>query len=158
MFCGIGHGQGRSDTSIRQVVELPIPTKLKVHRTRNQLSDSFDLDSLRNVRIIVDKDMFIGLKDEIRVYQRGDPRPEKAGRVSYASIDEHAISSEPGFLKSTNLWNRFPDGIPVPGKQYSIEHDIAIFETSVPPQHLWHIESGGRYRVLWDRKLSADSR
>lgn len=158
IFHGVASGQARSEVPVRHSVQLPMPTRLKLRRTQSQISDSFDLPSVRNMKIIVDEDMFIGLRDEVRAYRRGSPRPESPGRVSYASLDERSASSEAGFLKSTNLWNGVQDNMPLPGEQYTIEHHLSIFETDVPPQHMWSGAIAGRFRVLWDRKLKADSR
>ena len=143
----------------RHEIAIPMPTRLKIQRTETRISDSFDLSSLRIVRVMVDRDMFVGMKDEIRIYSQGDARPQHAGSFSYASITESAMSlSELEFLKSTNFLNQIEDGVPAPRKRYTIEHDISLFETAVHPQHMWNAEIGGDYRVLWQKTLKADSR
>lgn len=156
IFCGVSPEQ--ASDPVRHSVQLPMPIRLKVRRIQSQISESFDLASVRSVRIMVNEDMFIGLRDEVRAYRRGSPRPENPGRVSYASMDARSAPSETGFLKSTNLWNGAQDNIPLSGERYTIEHHLSIFETDVPPQHMWSGVIGGRFRVLWDRTLKADSR
>jgi hypothetical protein len=154
MFSCALRGQDGAIPPMRHTVQLQMPTRLIVRRTQSQLSDSFDLALLRKVRIKVDRNMFIGLKDEVRIYPMDGRRPQSPGRVGYGSIDEQ--DSEPAFLKSTGVWDRVRDGVPSAGERYTVEHDITIFETDVPPEHLWQPKAG-RYRVLWNRKMKADS-
>jgi hypothetical protein len=98
--------------------------------------------------------MFIGLRDEVRVYRMGSPRTQSTRSVGYGSINEQ--DSEPAYLKSTSVWDRVRDGVPAPGERYTVEHNITIFETDVPPGHFWQPKAGG-YRVLWNQKVKADS-
>jgi hypothetical protein len=145
--------------SERHEIAIPMPTRLKIQRTRTRISDSFDLSSLRIVKVMVGQDMFVGLKDEIRIYSKGDARPQHAGSVSYASVTRSAISpSQLDFLKSTNFLNEVGDHLRAPGNRYTTEHDISLFETDVHPQHMWNAEIGGNYRVLWQKTLKAESR
>jgi hypothetical protein len=141
--------------SVRHEVEVPMPTRLRVQRTESRISISYDLASLRKVKVIVDAGKFIGIKDEMRAYAKSDVRPRSAGRVSYTSIEDQPTSS---FLRSETFLNKVPDGIPTPGMSYVIERDISLFETDVPPQHMWDGIIGDRYRVLWERTLNAESR
>jgi len=156
MFSVAGYGQTGSMRA--HTIELRMPTRLDVRRTESQLSDSFHLASLRKVRIAVNGDAFLGLKDEIRVYRLGGPRPQSAGSLSYTSIDERTVPSESGYLSGAQSWDRLRDGIPAPGERYTVEHVLTVFETDVPPQHFWNAAIGNRYTVLWQRKLQADSR
>jgi hypothetical protein len=104
---------------------------------------------MRNVKIMVGKKMTIGIKDEFRVYPEGDTRP-----VPYRTLSQGDISRS-NFLNSNQTLSTDHDGIPAQGKRYVVEHDIILFETDLPAQHMWNPESGKKYRVLWEQKLSA---
>jgi hypothetical protein len=145
-----------ADPSIRHEVEVPMPTRLSVQRMQSRLSVSFDLASPRKVKIAVGRKMSIGVKYELRVYEKGDARPQDAV-VGYAGVREPVITSSPGFLSGTTFFNSGQGGIPAPGKRYIVEEDISLFETDVPPQHMWNVASGGRYRVLWRKKLKTEA-
>ena len=41
------------------------------------------------------------------------------------------------------------------GRRHVVEHDIILFETDIPAQHMWGPESSKNYRVLWEEKLNA---
>ena len=47
------------------------------------------------------------------------------------------------------------DWIAEPGKRSVVEHDLSLFETDVPPEHMWSPASSGKYRVLWEKRLKA---
>jgi hypothetical protein len=59
----------------------------------------------------------------------------------------------PEFNLGTSLLHTRPDGIPLPGKKYIVEVDLAVFETDVPPQHAWQPQGSKNYKVLWQRTL-----
>jgi hypothetical protein len=136
-----------ADPSIRHQVQVSVPARLSVQRTSSRLSVSYDLASLRKVKITVGEKMALGIKDELRVYVNGDTRPQQARAVSEGSLPDPAI------LKATESLTTVQDGIPAPRKRYIIEHDISLFETDIPPQHLWNPENSRKYRVLWEEKL-----
>jgi hypothetical protein len=147
-----------ADPSTRHAVEVSIPARLSVQRAPSSLSVAYDLASLRNVTIMVGKKMIIGMKDEFRVYLEGDTRS-----VPYRSSSEFEVKqkdpaiplSNPNFLKSTEILSSDHDGIPAAGRRHVVEHDIILFETDIPAQHMWGPESSKNYRVLWEEKLNA---
>ena len=119
-----------------------MPTRLSVQRTAGRFSISYDRGALRNVKITVGKKMTIGTKDELRVYLKGDARPSRFRTVLEGSIK----------LNSTETLTIAQDGIPPAGKRCIVEHDILLFETDVPAQHLWSPESSRKYRILSEKK------
>ncbi len=136
-----------------------MPARLNVQRTSSRLSVSYDLASLRKAKVTVGKKMAIGIRDELRVYEKGKGRPLQCRSFSEGSINEKESDiplSDPNILNSTESLTIVQDGIPAPGKHYIIEHDIRLFETDVPPQHMWNPENSRRYRVLWERKLKTE--
>ena len=94
-----------------------MPTRLSVQRTSSRLSVSYDRASLRNVKITVGKKMTIGMKDELRVYLKGDARPLRYRSLLEGSMNEEGPRfslSDPNFLKSTEILTSARDGIPAP--------------------------------------------
>jgi len=76
-----------ADPSIRHEVEVPVPTRLSVERAPDSLSISYDLASVRKIKITLGKKMAIGIKTELRVYAKGsEQRPLQPSGVGYASI------------------------------------------------------------------------
>jgi hypothetical protein len=145
-----------ADPNIRHSVELSVPVRLSVQRIPTSLSVAYELDSVRNVKITVGKNMIVGMKDEFRVYRQGDTRP-----LSYRSLLETEVKENNGeillsdthFLQSLTL-SSDRDGIPAAGMAYTIEHYITLFETDLPAQHMWSPERSKNYKVLWEEKLN----
>ena len=84
--------------------------------------------------------MTIGMKDELRVYLKGDARPSRYRSVLEGSMNEKEPAvplSDANLLKSTETLTSVQDGIPAAGMRYIVEHDIILFETDVPAQHMW---------------------
>jgi hypothetical protein len=137
---------------------VSIPARLSVRRTPGRLSVAYDPASLRNVKIMVGKKMTIGMKDELRVYAEGGTRPVAYRNLHEAELKEKQPAlplSNPDFLGSTEILSSDPGGIPAARKRYVVEHDIILFETDIPAQHMWNPESSRNYRVLWEDKLNA---
>jgi hypothetical protein len=141
-----------ADPSVRHEVLVPMPTRLSVERKSDRLSVGFHLASPRKVKITVGKKMSIGVKVEMRVYAKGDARPQSPGSIGYASIKEPITPSELGFLNGRAFLKSADGGISAPAKRYVVEEDVSIFETDIPAQHMWSPESG-RYSVIWAEKL-----
>jgi hypothetical protein len=145
-----------ADPRTRHQVEVSMPTRLSVQRAAGRLSISYDLAALRNMKITVGKKMTIGVKDELRVYLKGDARPSRYRSVLEGSMNENAPAvplSDADLLKSTETLTSVHDGIPAAGKRYIVEHDIILFETDIPPQHMWRPEKSRAFKVLWEKKL-----
>jgi hypothetical protein len=146
------------DAATRHPVQVSIPARLSVQRTPSSLSVAYDLASLRNVKIMEGEKMTMGMKDEFRVYLEGDTRPGPYRSLLEAEMKEKEPAiplSNPNFLKSTEILSSDHDGIPAAGGRYVVEHDIILFETDIPSQHMWSPESSRNYRVLWEEKLNA---
>src|SRR5271163_3251969 len=74
-----------ADPSVRHKVVLCLPDKLRVMRTDTTLSIEFDMASLQEVPVTAGKNMVMGIKDELRVYAVGNPRPDRAGSIGLSS-------------------------------------------------------------------------
>jgi hypothetical protein len=102
--------------------------------------------------------MALGVKSELRVYAKGNPRPDRPDSIEYTGIRESGGSVlNAGLLNGKAFLNRAPDGIPAQAKNYIVEMDVSLFETDIPPRHMWMPENRGKYRVLWKRKLKTIS-
>jgi hypothetical protein len=130
-----------ADPSIRSEREFRLPAGLQVKRTDEQMS--LELDNVRLVKVKVGKDMATGLKQDLRVYREG-----KLVVSGYSSLE-----SGPAANPSIGIvLNRKIDKIPQAGEKYTVEIVLTLFETDIPPQHLWSPESG-KYSVLWTKTL-----
>ena len=132
------------DPSSRSQLLVKVPTKLAVGRTSDTLSITVDQTNLELTNIMVGSKMVTGIRNEIFVYPKGATRPLSGGR--------QGLSSSLDFNLGTAILNTSQDSIPVPGETYIVEMNLAIFETDIPPQHMWSPYSQ-YYKVLWERAL-----
>ena len=89
---------------------------------------------------MVGKNMVTGVMREDDVYYDGATHP-------LGMSLQGGIAFEP----STNVLALGKEGLPAPGTEFTMEHKITIFETDLPPQHMWSPQSGKRYRLLWTK-------
>jgi len=132
-----------ANPSIRLPRLVHVPTKLKIGRTTDMLSVKVDQSSLEATNLMVGTNMVTGVQSEEYVFPEGEPRPAN-GRYGLGGTD---------FNLGTSFLHTRPDGIPLPGKKYVVEVDLAIFETDIPPQHEW-APTSKNYRILWKRTLT----
>ncbi|MGA3240897.1 MAG: hypothetical protein ABSG03_31895 [Bryobacteraceae bacterium] len=135
-----------------------MPARLSLQRTRDRLSVSYEPASLRTVQITLGKNMILGVKDEFRVYAADEGRPSEPRSISKGSItekDSGLALSDPNILTSAVVLSAAKDGAPADGKRYIVEHDLSLFETDIPPQHMWQPEGSRLYKVLWEAKPTA---
>jgi hypothetical protein len=143
-----------ANPAIHREVEVPMPARLSVRLDGGRLSVSFDLNSLRNVKIAAGQKMTLGLKYELRVHAEGSAQPLNAS-FGYASIQEPVTRASLAYLKSTQFFYPAQSGIPAPGERYIVEEELSLFETDVPPQHMWDPQAGKAYKVLWKKTLKS---
>jgi hypothetical protein len=132
-----------SNPSIRCPISVHVPTKLKIERTSDTLSETIDTNSFESTNLMVGTNMVTGVEGKIYVYPEGESRPANGG---------DSLSSGLDFNLGVDYWHTKQDGIPVPGKKYVVEIDLAAFETDIPPQHDWE-PYGNNYKILWQRTL-----
>jgi hypothetical protein len=133
-----------ADPSVVHAVEVKIPTSLKVMRTPDAISVALDFETSQTMTLMVGKNMVTGVQSELRVYPEGT-RPARPYTVG--------LSSGLGFNLGTSLLSANRDGIPLPGKKYTVDEDLAIFETDIPQQHMWSPTNSPNYKVLWRSAL-----
>jgi hypothetical protein len=130
-----------ADPSVVHEVTTQIPTKLRVSRTSDTLSIAFDSNSSQAVKLMVGKNMITGVETALRVYPERTNRPSQSRGMGF--------SSSLDFGSGTVFLNASQDGMPLPGKSYTIEESLTVFETDVPEQHMWSPKNSPNYRVLW---------
>jgi hypothetical protein len=145
-----------ADPSVRHKVVLCLPDKLRVTRTDTTLSIEFDLAPVQEVPVTAGKNMVMGIKDELRVYAVGSPRPDRAGGISLSSNVEFCSPQKTARSGSgTEILNRNQGGIPETGKKYIVEMEVTVFETDIPSQHMWQPQGSTKYRELWSGTLKS---
>ena len=92
---------------------------------------------------MVGTNMVTGVESEFYVYPEGEPRPANGGS-GLGGTD---------FNLGTIFWHTKLDGIPLPGRKYVVESELAVFETDIPGQHMWSPQGSKNYKVLWQRTL-----
>ncbi len=127
-----------ANPSVRHAVPVRLPTAMVVVRKGDSLTVSFP--ALATTNLMVGHKMVTGIKREDSVLYDGVAHPR-------------GMSLEGGlaFEQSTNVFILGRDGLPKSGQDFTMEHRVTAFETDVPAQHMWSLESGKHYRVLWTR-------
>jgi|HubBroStandDraft_6_1064221.scaffolds.fasta_scaffold172490_1 hypothetical protein len=131
-----------ANPAIRQPVLVHVPSKLKIERTSDTLSVAIDTNSFEPTNLLAGLNMVVGYKTGLDIYPEEKPPTSKSGNGSMG-----------GEFYAAYIWHRQQDGIPLPGKKYVVEVELEIFETDIPPQHMWSPGSSKNYRVLWQRTL-----
>ena len=132
-----------ADPSIRLPLLVHVPTRLKIERTTDMLSVEIDRTSLEATNLMVGTNMVTGVQSGLYVFPEGQPRPAHGG-YGLGGVD---------FNLGKSFWHTKQEGIPLQGKKYVVELDLTVFETDVPPQHMWSPQGSKHYRVLWQRTL-----
>ena len=125
-----------ADPSVTHDVEVKVPTRLVVKRSAGKVSFGIDPTGFETVKLAVGEKMVTGLRSAVRMYPEG-------GRPEDDSVGLDGMIRFDGVGTVTRV---LPKGRSV------VEIDLAIFETDVPPQHMW-MPGGKKYRVLWERAL-----
>jgi len=134
-----------ANPSIRLPLLVHVPTKLKIERASDTLSVEIDKSSLEATNLMVGTNMMTGVENKIYVYREGESRPAIGG-YGLGGID---------FNLGTSIWHITADRVPInpmSKQKYVVEMDLTVFETDIPPQHMWSPPSKN-YKVLWQRTL-----
>jgi hypothetical protein len=131
-----------ANPSILQPISVRVPTKLAVERTADTLSVEIDRSSFESTNLMVGSNMLMGVESEFYIYTQGESRPANGG---------YSLGGD--FNLGKYVWHTKENGIPLPGRKYIVERGLTIFETDIPPQHMWHPQGSENYKVLWKRTL-----
>ena len=137
-----------ANPSIRlpRLVQVHVPTKLKIERTTDMLSVGTDnRSSLKAISLTIGANMVTGVWSELYVYPVGEARPASAngGSGSADGLD---------FNLGTHILNTKRDSIPLPGIKYVVEVDLTALEADVPPGQIWGPPTKS-CKVLWRQTL-----
>jgi hypothetical protein len=133
-----------ADPSIRHPVSVHVPTKLQIERTADMLSVTIDTNGFESTNLMVGTNMVIGVQSESYIYPVREPRPAEWLNSGLGGAD---------FNLGTSFWHTKQDGIPLPGKKYVVEVELSVFETDIPPQHMWSPQGSKNFKILWRRTL-----
>ena len=152
LFPGMGHTQiiESTPTSVTNVA-IRVPTRLNVERTSNRISVTVDnRNYLECTNIVVQSGA--GQAFELYVYGVGQSRPLKPPLV-------WGYSGGTDFNLGTCYLYNWKDGVPVPGKSYVVDVDLAVFEApntnfivgNIPP--ISEMPTDKFCHVLWRGRL-----
>lgn len=134
-----------ANPAITSSLALKVPTKLIIERTPDTLSVSVDdQKNIEAVKLDAGSKMIVGVQFELFVYPEGEARP---------ATERSSGLGGPDFNLGTRTLNAKQDGIPAKGVKYVVEMDLVVFETDVPPQHMWSPAGSKKYKVLLRRTL-----
>ena len=115
-----------------------VPKAIVVTPGPDRLEARWDMTSLEDVTLEVGSKMILGTEVEYRVYRDGDEAGQSYAMTLTSATEFRAADVElfPGF------------------RSERIDARVTIFQTDIPPQHMWSPTSG-RYAVLCRRVIGA---
>ncbi len=119
-----------------------VPTKLNVIRDGEQISVKPDLDFPQGIQLLLDPGRTMGVETDLRLYPKGGERPAQPQSVEFSSTVS-ALGSGTEVLKAGE------GRVGAPGNPYVVEEELTIFETDIPPEHMWMPKGSPNYKVLW---------
>jgi hypothetical protein len=133
--------QGATPAARRREV-LRLPGALRIERDAVGIAYGIDEKLLDAVALDVGYRMVLGCRIDWTL-RRGEVAPEWLGQeeISMGPPWEPTTFTSRAWLEEASATD-------------TIEASIEVFETDIPPQHFWS-PTGGQYRVLWRRTLSA---
>jgi hypothetical protein len=127
-----------ADPSHRQLVCFRVPSVLNAVRDRDSLAVNYVSGQTTN--IMVGRKMVVGFLREEHLYVDG---------TAYSV--GHGFDSGNNFVSGDSVFYLSQNGNPKPGQKITLESRISIFETDLPPQHMWDPENRKLFRILWTR-------
>jgi hypothetical protein len=130
--------------SVTHLLSVRVPTKLKIERTLDTLSVTFDTNGFESTNLMVGTNAVTGVQSKLFIYQAGSPRPTNCIGIGQGALD---------FNLGTSFWVTQRDGFPQIGKSYIVETDVAAFETDSRGGHLMIFPWSTNYKIIWRRTL-----
>ncbi|MGE4602800.1 MAG: hypothetical protein AAEJ65_07840 [Planctomycetota bacterium] len=125
-----------ADPSIRHIVEVNVPTIMRVVSRGTSVTVSFS--TLRPMNLTVGDRMETGISYKQTLHLDGVERFLSRSLHGGLAFKSGEIVLTPG-----------RDGVPEPGQEFILEQQVTMFETGIPTQHMWSPKMGKHYRVLW---------
>jgi hypothetical protein len=131
---------------------LLVPTRLNVERTSSRISVTIDnRNFLQWTNIVAQSGEVTGQAYELYVYPTGLSRPLKP-------TPYYGYGGGLDFNLGTHYLNTSRDGIPITGKSYVVDMDLAVFETAptnfsdgIP--RISTMSNNKLYHILWRGRL-----
>jgi hypothetical protein len=127
-----------ADPAQRQVKVLGVPTSLIIEAKPAGTYVGFDQQSVCELKLMVGRKMVVGVEWTLYYYrgtERVELRRETGGSLeSLTSGGQQVVQGLQGIAD-------------VQGSLQLIA-ELSVFETDIPPQHMW-MPQKGRYQVLW---------
>ena len=95
---------------------------------------------------MVGHNMVLGTTTKLFIYPEGTKRPDAPRWERLSGGTPRKVSDHTSFIQAE------PFGYLKRGQPYVVELEVTIFETDIPPQHLWGPQ-GAKYKVLWETTL-----
>jgi hypothetical protein len=76
-----------ANPSIRCPIAIRVPTKLKIERTSDTLSETIDANSFESTNLMVGTNMVTGVESKIYVYPEGESRSANSGLGLSSGLD-----------------------------------------------------------------------
>jgi hypothetical protein len=134
-----------ADPALRAEQEVLVPTTFKVFRTASVIVVCDDYAPLKPTKLTVGSKMVLGMSTKLYFYPVGGARGAKPARESLGGLPGKGSSRRSFFYPKR-------DNLVVDGRPCIVELEVVIFETNIPPQHMWMPQSH-KYKELWRTTL-----
>ncbi|HSI13712.1 MAG TPA: hypothetical protein VK961_16830 [Chthoniobacter sp.] len=143
-----------ANPAVREERDVLVQTGFTAARVRDKMILCMEAGPLESLKLKVGAKMVLGMSTKTYIYPEGKPRPENPYVESLGGLLEKPHPLNMSFInpKLTPGYFAAPDGPLQPGKPCVVEMTCEIFETDIPPQHMWSPRSG-KYKVLWQTTL-----
>jgi len=146
-FVGTNRGPiADADPAVREEREVLAPDGFRTARNAEVLAFCEHAGPLKPIKLMVGHKMVLGMYTKLYIYPEGGERPAQPLFIQCASGTPQRV------FKNAFFYYAEPFGFLQRGKPYVVEMDLAIFETDIPPGHMWSPE-GKNYKVLWQTTL-----
>jgi hypothetical protein len=134
-----------ADPALRHTETIRVPTRLLRRAVDGQVEVSWDVESLEPADIDAGCNMILGHQVQYVLVAPGaepiDAGMDLGGDVDFSGAQgSSTLSVQPPASSSPGPW--------------TLRAVLQVFETDIPPQHMWSPQSG-RFRVLLDRTIEA---
>jgi hypothetical protein len=134
-----------ADIPVRRELKVRMPTRLSLTQSSESVTVAVDKTKFETETLRVGENMITGVGWTFRQYEIG-------------SLPTSLIDQPFEGLKVGLDFNLGTQSFPVATfKGKVIEMDFTIFETDIPPQHMWQPRASKNYKVLWRGVLEAQT-
>jgi hypothetical protein len=136
---------GSADPAVRQSLTVAVPTDILIRRQSGAYTYTLPASCFSPQVVSVGKDMLLSWKWSEFHVERGPAESEAVTHCSDALGSLHVGDELSVDLRSAQN----------PDKKFALRIRFTLFETDIPPEHMWSPERG-KYRVLWTGDVTKD--